>query len=83
MGYGIFSQKITGIRDIKTPPPPPLMGMGLLNHSISKTSGTLKLIFFCLGWRNVKLAFDKFKDNLFDLSQTDIFVGSLVTMEMS
>ena len=59
----------------------------LLNHStvFSKTSKTLTLIiiFFCLMDGKTKLIFDKFKDNLFAFSQIDIFVSSLVMIEVS
>jgi len=54
-----------------------------ISQSIFQTSGKLTLVFFCLGWKNMKLVFDKINDNLFALSQIDIFVSSLVTMEMS
>ena len=56
----------------------------LLNHStvFSKTSKTLTLIFFALNGKT-KLIFDKFKDNLLAFSQINLFVSSLVMMDMS
>ena len=56
MGYGIFGQKITEIRDFKTPPPP-LMGP----HHRSRLT-TLSLIWFLWEAKEPTPLFKKSRD---------------------